>query len=145
SVASYLGGGGMIVDCAHYRNGVRQHEGSMSLEEAAVCSREEGELVWLGLYTPSEDEMKALREQFHLHELAVEDAQRAHQRPKIEAYEGMRFLVLRTARYDDQREQVHFGEVHMFIGRGYAITVRHGDAPPLGPARARLEERPDLL
>ena len=135
----------MIVDCAHYRNGVRQHEGSMPLEEAAACSMGNGDLVWLGLREPSEDELEALQKQFHLHELAVEDAHRAHQRPKIEAYEGMRFLVLRTARYDDAREQVDFGEIDMFVGPGYVITVRHGQASELAAARGRLEQRPDLL
>lgn len=134
----------MIVDCAHYRDGVRQNEGPMPLEEAAA-RRAEGDFVWVGLYEPSEEEMATVREHFALHELAVEDAHHAHQRPKLEDYEDLFFAVLRTARYDDQRERVDFGEIHMFVGPDYLIVVRHGEASELQTARRRLEARPDLL
>jgi magnesium transporter len=135
----------MIVDCAHYHDGVRQHEGPMSLGEVAACPRGGADLVWLGLLSPSEEEMRAVQEEFGLHDLAVEDAFRAHQRPKLEDYEGMRFVVLKTARYDDRREQVRFGEIDIFAGPGFAITVRHGEAGDLRSARRRLEARPELL
>ena len=82
---------------------------------------------------------------FGLHELAVEDAEHAHQRPKLEDYEDSFFVVLRPARYDDAAEEVEFGEIHLFIGGAYLIAVRHGAASELGPARQRLEARPDLL
>jgi magnesium transporter len=133
-----------IVDCAHYRDGVRQHEGTLSIERAASAARGDGDFVWLGLFEPSDDEMDAVAKEFRLPELAVEDAEESHQRPKIEDYEDSFFVVLRTARYDDDREAVEFGEIHLFIGPTYVIAVRHGPASELGPARKRLEERRDL-
>jgi magnesium transporter len=135
-----------IVDCAHYRDGVRQHEGPLGIAEAAKCvTGEEGEFVWLGLHEPSKEEMDSVASLFALPELAVEDAAKAHQRPKLEDYEECYFVVLRTARYDDPKEEVEFGEIHLFIGARYVIAVRHGAASELGPARQRLEERPELV
>jgi magnesium transporter len=134
-----------IVDCAHYRDGVRQHEGPLSAEEAATRARGERDFVWLGLLDPSDEEMADVERSFELPELAVEDARHAHQRPKLEDYEQCFFVVLRSARYDDDKEEVEFGEIHMFIGSGYVITVRRGEASELAPARRRLEERPELL
>jgi magnesium transporter len=136
----------MIIDCAHYKDGKRQHEGKLALEEAARCvTGEAGEFVWLGLFEPSAEELHQVAQHFHLHELAVEDAERAHQRPKLEDYDDSFFIVLKTARYDEQVEQVHFGEVHLFVARRYLIAVRHGEASELVPARRRLEQRPELL
>jgi magnesium transporter len=80
-----------------------------------------------------------------LHELAVEDAQQPHQRPKIEDYDEDVFILLKTAHYHEDREEVHFGEIAMFAGPGYVITVRHGPGSELATARQRLEARPDLL
>jgi magnesium transporter len=134
-----------IVDCAHYRDGVRQHEGPLSIERAARAARGDGDFVWLGLLEPSDDEMDTVAREFGLPELAVEDAEESHQRPKLEDYEDSYFVVLRPARYDDAKELVEFGEIHLFIGRGYVIAVRHGEASELGSARQRLEERPDLV
>jgi magnesium transporter len=134
-----------IVDCAHYRDGVRQHEGPLDVERAATAARGDGDFVWLGLFEPSDEEMDAVARAFELPELAVEDAEHAHQRPKLEDYEGSFFVVLRSARYDDDREEVEFGEIHLFIGPSYVIAVRHGEASDLAPARARLEARPELL
>jgi magnesium transporter len=134
-----------IVDCAHYRDGVRQHEGPLSIEKAAVAARGDGEFVWLGLRDPSDEEMETAARAFELHELAVEDAEHAHQRPKLEDYEDSYFAVLRPARYDDAREEVEFGEIHLFLGPRYVIAVRHGAASELAPARQRLEQRPDLM
>jgi magnesium transporter len=137
----------MIVDCAHYINGERQNKGQLPLEVAATCvsGGEPGEFVWLGLLEPTHDELHQVAERFGLHELAVEDAEVAHQRPKLEDYDGSYFIVLKTARYDEQAEQVHFGEVHVFAAADYVIAVRHGEGSELGPARKRLEERPELL
>ena len=136
----------MIVDCAHYRDGVRQHAGPLDLSEAASCALEaEDDFVWLGLHEPSLEELQEVQAQFGLHELAVEDAQSAHERPKVEDYDDSYFVVLRTTRYDDAREEVDFGEIHIFIGAGYVITVRRGAASELSEARRRLEARPDLL
>lgn len=135
----------MIVDCARYRDGVRQDKGPLSVEEAAAVARGDGDFVWLGLYEPGEEEMGAVEEAFRLPEHACEDAHHAHQRPKLEDYEEDYFVVLRPARYDDEREAVEFGEIHLFIGSGYLIAVRHGEASELAEARRRLEERPELL
>ena len=134
-----------IVDCAHYRDGVRQHEGPLDVERAATVARGDGDFVWLGLLEPSDEEMGSVAAAFDLPELAVEDAEHAHQRPKLEDYERSFFVVLRSARYDDDAEEVEFGEIHLFIGPRYVIAVRHGEASDLGPARVRLEERPELL
>jgi magnesium transporter len=135
----------MIVDCAHYRYGRRQHEGTIPLEEAAAqCGQ--GGFVWLGMVEPEPDELAQVRDAFGLHELAVEDAQTFHLRPKVEQYEeGVYFVILRTARYDDQREEVDFGEISIFTGPGFVITVRQGVASDLHSARLRLEKRPALL
>src|SRR3954466_8970493 len=107
----------MIVDCAHYRDGVRQHEHQIPLEEAADCAHsEDAGFVWLGLHKPTEAEMEEVAGKFNLPELAVQDAERAHQRPKNEDDEGSWFIVLKTARYHDDTESVLFGEIDMFIG-----------------------------
>jgi len=135
----------MIVDCAHYRDGVRQAAEPLTLAEARACRAAGDGFVWLGLLDPSEDELVATQEIFSLHELAVDDTRAKHSRPKFEAYEGHYFVVLRTARYDDAREQVDFGEVQLFLGDGFAVLVREGRASELATARRRLEARPDLL
>jgi magnesium transporter len=135
----------MIVDCAHYRDGARQHEGPLDLEHAATLCKGGDEFVWLGMHEPTAAELARVGEMFGLHELALEDAQNAHQRPKLEDYDDSYFVVLRSARYDDAKEEVEFGEIHIFLGSGYAIVVRHGAASDLRGARRRLEERPELL
>jgi magnesium transporter len=135
----------VIVDCAHYIGGSRCHAGSLEIEDAARRAREEEGFVWLGLHDPAPAELDRVGKAFALPELALEDAREAHQRPKVEDYRGSFFVVLKTARYDDEREEVEFGEINVFLGPGYAITVRHGLASGLGGARSRLEERPDLV
>jgi magnesium transporter len=135
----------MIVDCAHYKGGARQHEARMSVAEAAACAAQGDGFIWLGIHSPTDEEMSGIAAHFPVHELAIEDARSTHQRAKIENYENHYFVVLRTASYDDDREQVDFGEIHIFAGPGYAITVRHGEASQLRPARQRLEARPELL
>jgi len=136
----------MIVDCAHYNDGRRQHEGPMRPEEAAaICGHEPG-FVWLGMVDPTPGELAAMQEVFGLHELAVEDAQSFHLRPKVEQYEeDVAFVVLRTARYVPERAEVEFGEISIFVGAGFLITVRQGAASDLHTARLRLEQRPQLL
>jgi len=135
----------MIIDCAHYQDGRRQEEGPVALEEAAArCDR--GGFVWLGLFEPEVAELAQVRDAFGLHELAVEDAQSFHMRPKIEQYEGdVRLVILRTARYDDEAEEVNFGEISVFLAPTFVITVRQGVASELREARQRLEHRPELL
>src|SRR5215471_15610322 len=135
----------MIIDCAHYQDGRRRDAGPVPLEEAAArCGQ--GGFVWLGLFEPSADELDQVRATFGLHELAVEDAQNFHMRPKVELYDqDVRLVILRTARYDDAAEEVQFGEISVFIAPTFVITVRQGVASELGGARQRLEQRPELL
>ena len=135
----------MIVDCAHYQDGRRQGAGAVPLEEAATrCAQ--GRFVWLGLFEPGVEELAQVRDSFGLHELAVEDAQTFHLRPKIEGYAGdVQLIILRTARYDDEREEVDFGEISVFLAPTFVIAVRQGVASEFREARARLEQRPDLL
>jgi len=136
----------MIVDCAHYRGGARQQESPMSIEGAAACAQAGDGFVWLGIHDPDAQEMAAIQRHFDVHELAVEDAEALHQRAKLEAYgDDQAFVVLRTARYLDATEEVEFGEIHLFVGPGFAISLRHGEASELGPARRRLEDRPELV
>ncbi|MFG2825540.1 magnesium and cobalt transport protein CorA [Kitasatospora sp. NPDC048365] len=135
----------MIVDCAHYRDGRRQQQGPMPLEEAAA-RRVQGGFVWLGLFEPTPEELERVRGAFGLHELAVEDAQAFHLRPKAEKYEdGTELIILRTARYDDEREEIDTGEISVFLAEHFVITVRQGIASELTGARSRLERRPELL
>jgi magnesium transporter len=135
----------MIIACAHYQDGRRRDEGAVPLEEAAArCGQ--GGFVWLGLLEPSEEELAQVRETFGLHELAVEDAQNFHMRPKTELYDqDVRLVILRTARYDDAAEEVEFGEISVFLAPTFVITVRQGVASGLRGARQRLEQRPELL
>jgi magnesium transporter len=139
----------VIVDCAHYRNGERQQDGPMEIEQAAELARREDPegFIWIGLFEPSEEELGAVQAQFGLSELAVEDAQSFHLRPKIEQYDdgAVLFSVLRTAAYVDEREEVQFGEVSVFLSKRFVITVRQGVASELHGVRLRLEDRPDLL
>jgi magnesium transporter len=135
----------VIVDCAYYRDGKRQHQAAIPVEEAAALCQQEG-FVWLGMFEPTPQELDRVRESFELHELAVEDAQTFHLRPKVEQYDnGVNLVILRTARYDDDREEIDTGEISIFIGEKFVITVRQGIASDLHEARLRLERHPELL
>ena len=133
----------MIVDSAVYRDG-RRAEDAETRDLRAACD-DENAVVWVGLYEPTEEEFAAIAAEFQLHELAVEDAVKAHQRPKLERYGDTLFLVLRPARYVDASERVLFGEIEVFVGARFVITVRHGEAPGLADVRDRHEARPELL
>jgi magnesium transporter len=139
-----------IVDCALYIDGVRQ-PGDRNYAEALHAARRHRGFVWIGLKEPQAAEMAAIAETFQLHELAVEDAVQSRQRPKVERYGEMTFLTMRTARYvehdelTDTSEVVETGDVLMFIGEHFVITVRHGDASRLAPVRAGLERRQEVL
>jgi magnesium transporter len=102
-------------------------------------------LAWIGLYRPDSRELASLAQEFDLHELAIEDANEAHQRPKLERYGETLFVVLKAARYRDATEEVEFGEVHVFVGPDFVVTVRHAEAPNLAAVRRRVERDPDLL
>ena len=134
----------MIVDNAIYVDG-RRSESPDSLEQAHEACRERDGFAWIGLYEPSEEEFESVAGEFDLHELAVEDAITAHQRPKIERYGDSVCVVLKSARYRDETETVEFGEIHAFVGPDFIITVRHGKASELHEVRERLESEPELL
>ena len=133
----------MIVDCAVYENG-RRRPGELAIVDAFEASRSQSAFVWIGLYEPTEEEFDAVRREFELHELAVEDAINAHQRPKLELYGDTLFVVLKPARYREADSAVELGEILIFIGDGFIITVRHGEAA-LHDVRLRTEARSDLL
>ncbi|GAA6527514.1 CorA family divalent cation transporter [Intrasporangium sp. DVR] len=137
----------MIIDCALYRDGRRQQETALTLDQAAALHRDGSEgFAWLGTFEPAPDELASIRDSFGLHELAVEDVQTFHLRPKMEQYDhGTELVILRTARYDDDREEVDFGEISVFLAPTFVITVRQGVASELHSARTNLEARPELL
>jgi magnesium transporter len=128
----------LIVDGAVSAAG-RRRAGALPVHEAMEACREPGAFTWIGLYEPTEDEFDSIRREFDLHELAVEDAIHAHQRPKLEIYGDMVFVVVKTARYDDDAEAVEFAELQIFAGDGFVITVRHGKASPLAQVRDQME------
>ena len=134
----------MIVDSAIYVDGRRTAE-PRSLQETYDACRKQHGVAWIGLYKPSHEEFSSVAGEFGLHPLAVEDAVTAHQRPKLERYGETLFVVLRAARYVDETETVEFGELHVFVGDDFVVTVRHGEAPNLGKVRRRLEAEPELL
>jgi magnesium transporter len=133
----------VIVDMALYENGVRR-PGDVDLEQAYESCRSPGCFAWIGLHAPTEEEFDSVRREFDLHELAVEDAIKAHQRPKLEFYGDSLFVVLKTARWLDPEETIEFGEILLFVGEGFIVSVRHGETA-LHDVRLQMEQRPDLL
>ncbi|MFC8201162.1 magnesium/cobalt transporter CorA [Streptomyces sp. NPDC060006] len=135
----------MIVDCAIYRDGHRT-EGpedlSDALDEARTCA---DAFVWIGLHEPTEREFDLVTEEFGLHPLAVEDALKAHQRPKLEVYDDSLFAVLKPVTYEPDSDTVSSGELMIFLGDSFVVTVRHGDGSPLKAVRQRLEKDPELM
>ncbi|MDT3399792.1 magnesium/cobalt transporter CorA [Streptomyces sp. B1866] len=135
----------MIVDCAIYRDGCRV-EGPADFSDALDQARAAGNaFLWIGLHEPTEKEFELVTSEFGLHPLAVEDALTAHQRPKLEVYEDSLFLVLKPVLYDDAESTVTGGELMVFVGDSFVVTVRHGAANPLREVRERLERSPDVL
>ena len=134
----------MIVDCAVYTDG-RRRPGHLAVEDALEAATEPDSFVWIGLYEPTPDEFEAVRLELGLHPLAVEDAIVAHQRPKLEVYDGDLFVVLKTARYDDHSERVELAEVQIFVGPNYVVSVRHGEAAALAEVRAVMERDVDRV
>ena len=134
-----------VVDAAIYVAGVRTGSPTSIAETARLLRETPGGMAWIGLFRPSESQLRPVAEEFHLHEVAVEDAIVAHQRPKAERYGDMLFVVLRAATYLDDAEEVEFGEIHVFVGRNFVVTVRHSRTPDLGAVRHRMESDPELL
>ena len=134
----------MIVDSAVYEGG-RRRDGDVGVHEAMEACRKEDAFTWIGLFEPSQDEFDSIQTEFDLHPLAVEDAIHAHERPKLEVFDDMVFIILKTARYVDPSEVIKLGEILVFLGHDYIITVRHGEASELGGVRRQLEDNPELL
>ncbi|UCM89701.1 magnesium and cobalt transport protein CorA [Streptomyces marincola] len=144
--------GTAVVNCAVYRDGVRREGHHTAAEAIGYVRKRPGRgFVWIGLHEPSEEEFAGLAELFGLHPLAVEDAVHAHQRPKLERYDGTLFTVLKTVRYVEHAQLtstsdvVETGEIMVFTGRDFVVTVRHGGHGSLGPLRESLEAEPEHL
>jgi magnesium transporter len=137
----------MIVDCAVYRGGerVRLESSKDDVHAALNAADQKHDFVWIGLHEPSAAELDDVAREFDLHPLAVEDAVHAHQRPKLERYGDGLFLVLKTLWYVDEHDAVETGEINVFVGQGYVVTVRHGAGAELTGARRDLEERAAVL
>jgi magnesium transporter len=137
--------GCVIVDCALYHHGRREHvEGD--LHEALQVARTRGDsFIWIGLHDPEAAELEKVAKEFALHPLSVEDAVKAHQRPKVEDFDDSLFVVLKTVRYDEPTQQLDLGDVMLFLGDSFIVSVRHGQARALSGVRARLEEETKLL
>jgi magnesium transporter len=133
----------MIVDSAIYVDGRR--DAHRPLEEIHDTWREKGGFAWIGLYEPTREEFDSVAGEFGMHEIAVKEALKIHQRPKIERYGETVFVVLKAARYLEEREEVEFGEIHAFVGSDFVVTIRYGEANELGEVRRWAESRPDLL
>ena len=143
--------GNAIVDCGYYIGGERQPNDLDYAQALTAARARDDAFVWLGLHEPMHADLEDIAAVFELDEFAVEDATKGGQRAKIEQYGGMTFLAVRTARYIEHAELtetseiVETGDLMMFIGPNYVITVRHGEVGPLAPVRAELEGKPELL
>ena len=130
-----------IINCVAYQDGKRLAE--LELNQVHEVLNNPGQFVWIGLHEPSEQMLQRVQEEFSLHDLAIEDAHMAHQRPKIELYGDTVFLVLRTAQ--NSQQHIEFGETHFFVGKNFIVTVRHGSTLAYTEVRSRCESMPELL
>jgi magnesium transporter len=132
----------VIVNCAAYQEGRRV--ANVELPDVSEVLKMPGQFVWIGLHEPSEEVLRQVQEEFGLHDLAIEDAHSAHQRPKFETYGDSLFIVLRTAQMNAQHV-IEFGETHFFVGANFIVSVRHGSSFSYAEVRARCESKPQLL
>ena len=132
---------GMVINCAAYQGGCRVAD--IDLDQARKVDTSDGRFVWIGLHEPDQPLLRTVQQRFGLHDLAIEDALRAHQRPKLEIYGDTLFIVARTASLQDRKIQC--GETHIFAGRGYVVTVRHGSTTAYKEVRTRCEGAPKML
>lgn len=132
-----------VINCAAYTNGCRI--ANVKISEIGELLRQPDKFVWIGLHEPDEDLLVQAQREFGLHDLAIEDAHRAHQRPKIETYGDTLFIVLRTAQMIKEENRVAFGETHFFVSHNFMVTVRHGSTLSYGEVRTRCESTPHLL
>src|SRR6476660_4275698 len=130
-----------VVNSAVYADGRKIAD--VTIEEAGEWSKRPGHFVWIGLFEPSDDLLQRVQRQFDLHPLAIEDAAKAHQHPKLEQYGDGVFIVARTAQMVEGR--IAFGETHLFVGRGYVVSVRHGASVSYTAVRQRCEACPTTL
>jgi magnesium transporter len=137
----------MIVDSALYRDGVRVPVDCSKEDLREIRNRAigDGDFVWVGIHNPAQEELNRAAETFSLHPLAVEDALKAHQRPKLERYEDGLFLVIKTLWYVDAEDAVETGEINLFVGHDYVVSVRHGEGAELHSARLDLEQQTAVL
>ena len=133
-----------LIDNAVYVDGIRVAT-PVTLDEAYALQEAHQGFAWIGLYRPSDEELASVATEFDLHPLAIEDATGGHQRSKVERYGDTLFIVLRPARYDDEHERLDIGELHLFAGPDFLITIRHAESPDLSAVRRRLEAQPELL
>ena len=131
----------MVINCAAYQGGCRVAD--IDLDQARKVDTSDGRFVWIGLHEPDQPLLRTVQQRFGLHDLAIEDALRAHQRPKLEIYGDTLFIVVRTASLQDRK--IRCGETHIFAGRGYVVTVRHGSTTAYKEVRTRCEGAPKML
>lgn len=131
-----------IINCAAYKNGRRV--AYVELNDVHTVLKDADKFVWIGLHEPSEEVLQRVQEEFNLHDLAIEDAHQAHQRPKIELYGDIVFIALRTAQKNEEHH-IEFGETHFFVGKNFIVTVRHGFKLAYTEVRSRCEAMPELL
>jgi magnesium transporter len=132
-----------VVNSAAYAGGLRV--GEVAIQDISEVLLQPDRFVWIGLHEPDAELLAEVQQEFNLHDLAVEDAARAHQRPKLERYGDSLFVVLRTAHLDRDTGEIEFGETHLFVGSNYVVSVRHGPSLPYVEVRSRCEANPGLL
>jgi magnesium transporter len=130
-----------VVTCALYRDGQRERD--IAVEEIGALVGREGGIVWLGLHEPDEALLSVLKTQLGLHELRIEDANQAHQRPKLDVYDNVLFIVLRTGQLTGK--EIEYGETHLIVGKGFVVSIRHGTSASYAEVRRRCERNPELL
>jgi magnesium transporter len=132
-----------VVNSIAYAGGLRL--GEVAIPDISEVLKQPGRFVWIGLHDPDAEALAEVQQEFSLHDLAIEDAARAHQRPKLERYGDSLFVVLRTAHLDRPTGAIEFGETHLFVGSNYVVSIRHGASLPYAEVRSRCEASPDLL
>ena len=132
-----------VVNCVAYADGRRIAD--VEIRDISEVLKQPDRFVWIGLHEPTEDLLRDVQEEFNLHDLAIEDAHRAHQRPKAERFDESLFVVLRTVQMNPDTKQIEFGETHIFVGPRYVVSVRHGPSLPYVEVRKRCEATPHLL
>ena len=132
-----------VINCAAYSKGRRVS--NIQIAEVSDILKQSDRFVWIGLHEPDEELLSQVQQEFGLHDLAIEDAHRAHQRPKLENYGDSLFIALRTAQINNKERRIDFGETHFFLGENFIVTVRHGSSLAYTEVRNRCEKAPDLL